>query len=111
MTTEPNYGQVHGILRDVYGKAREHPCEDCGGPAHHWSYDGTGPTVSPDDGPYDPETYLLTYQPRCAKCHYKLDKIQGNGGIEAAIQRALATAPPITDAQRARVAQILGGAR
>ena len=52
--------------------ASDHPCVDCGRPAHHWSYDNSDPNEKLSArGWYS--TKLDTYAPRWQGCHSKVD--------------------------------------
>lgn len=66
------YGAVHSRLRKERGRASDHPCVGCGGPADHWSYDHDDPAEKhASDGPYS--TDLDHYSPRCVSCHKRFD--------------------------------------
>lgn len=78
---EVSYRQAHRRVERVRGKAREHLCIACSQQAAHWCYrygsDGDAPySDDPDD-----------YEPRCAKCHMRLDREallgRRNGGGKA----------------------------
>lgn len=65
MSGAVGYRAVHWRLKQFRGPARDYLCVDCPGQAEEWSY--VGPlentySTNPDD-----------YQPRCRRCHRKLD--------------------------------------
>jgi hypothetical protein len=63
---------VHNRLRSLFGKAAEHRCTDCHGPAAEWSYDNSDPDERPSaHGPYSLD--LSRYTPRCVTCHRRFD--------------------------------------
>lgn len=69
---EPSYTAVHLRLKADYGKAAEHLCVDCGGPAAHWSYaHDCSDERSDAKGPYCP--HPEHYSPRCASDHNRYD--------------------------------------
>ena len=72
------YTAVHRRLRTRNGSARNYSCVDCGGRAHHWSYNHQDPTPRyervgrhPRPVPFSPN--LACYEPRCASCHRRFD--------------------------------------
>lgn len=73
---ETNYGAVHQRVRKAKGKARDHKCVDCGGQAKHWSYNHLDPEEKIGVYRGNRMPYSLNmefYEPRCVKCHKKLD--------------------------------------
>ena len=72
---EAGYGSIHQRLRVERGPASAQGCVDCGGQAHHWSFDYTDLDAHLSAwGPYSSD--LDCYQPRCASCHRKFDNAQ-----------------------------------
>lgn len=68
------YRTVHSRLNQCYGKASGYRCEDCGGRAQQWSYDGRS-----DREQIDPKNHmryttdLEHYASRCLRCHHRYD--------------------------------------
>lgn len=68
-----DYARVHDRLREVFGRAADHPCVDCGNQARDWSYDHQDPNerVSPRGLVFTED--LSHYAPRCISCHRNFD--------------------------------------
>lgn len=69
-----DYPAAHRRLQRDLGKATEHRCADCGGPAAEWSYIGGAPDEArggPQNCPYSHDSAY--YQPRCHSCHRRRD--------------------------------------
>lgn len=74
------YRGAHKRVTRARGPASAHECVDCGGTAHHWSYDHTDPNelveVKYTNGVRCEAPYSLDvgrYDARCRSCHGKLD--------------------------------------
>lgn len=67
------YSTVHQRIRRAKGKAADHLCVLCGGPASQWAYDHADPDeqMSDDGRPYRLD--LDRYRPMCALCHRRFD--------------------------------------
>ena len=79
----PTYRAMHLRLDQARGKASEHPCADCGGPATEWSYDGQDPMALVGTKNGSRVTYSLNpihYDPRCTPCHRAFDAAQRREG-------------------------------
>lgn len=72
MTKKENPGEValHQRVYRARGKAREHPCVDCEGPATEWS------RIHGRDG-----KDVKDYEPRCKKDHHAYDRANWEAGI------------------------------
>lgn len=75
-----------GAHRRVFwskGRASEHACVECGGPAKQWAYDHGDPNeLIGDHGPNKGLRYSADpahYQPMCASCHRRLDNTHRRG--------------------------------
>ena len=72
-----DYKAVHQRLRTKRGKAADHLCVECFGPAKEWAYDHTDPHPLTDwvEGrswvTYSAD--LDRYHPMCIKCHRNMD--------------------------------------
>ncbi len=55
------YHRAHHRVRERWGKAKEHLCIDCLGPAAQWATIVT--------------TNSTFYRPMCVPCHVRLDKV------------------------------------
>lgn len=68
-----SYSAAHGRAYRDKGRAKDHPCSDCGEPARHWSYTHADPDEMVDDKgcaySLDPDHYV----PRCVPCHKRFD--------------------------------------
>lgn len=77
-----SYYGAHVRLRKERGKARDHRCVDCKGPADEWSLtDRSNVLVDARDG----STYSLKlddYDPRCRSCHRSRDDNKAAHGEE-----------------------------
>ena len=62
--TATSYGAIHWWLRARYGKAAEHLCAECLGPARDWACVG--------EYVHD----VAEFVPMCRKCHIWFDKIE-----------------------------------
>lgn len=67
------YTQAHHAVATLRGKAREHTCVTCGGPAAHWSYTHSDPEEgrSKTGSPFG--RFPIHYAPRCHLCHKRFD--------------------------------------
>lgn len=70
------YSAVHQRVHKTRGSAKNHTCVDCGGQAKHWSYNHKDPGERFEQYqgysiPYSIDPSF--YEPRCVKCHKKLD--------------------------------------
>lgn len=75
--TEVRYAAAHIRVQRAKGKASEHPCVDCGGPAEDWSYEGGDPEERVELMKGSPITFSLNidfYNPRCRVCHIAKDQ-------------------------------------
>jgi hypothetical protein len=73
------YGGAHDRIVAVRGKASEHSCVDCGGPARDWSliHDAPDERIAAS-GCAAGLAYSLdvwAYEPRCAMCHKRYDQL------------------------------------
>ena len=69
---DATYLGAHQRVRYQRGRAKDHACVDCGGPAAHWSYDRACPNEKQSElGPYS--TDIAHYVPRCVRCHKRFD--------------------------------------
>lgn len=59
------YSGAHDRVKRARGAAKEYKCVDCGNQAQHWSYVGNDPRKWSGN--------VHEYEPRCAKCHRRLD--------------------------------------
>ena len=74
-----SYMGAHKRLERERGPAKDHPCEFCAQPAHHWSYKGNsaqeirGPHSKrqPAETAWSPDP--RDYRPLCASCHRVYD--------------------------------------
>lgn len=77
--SKPNsYEGMHHKVRREKGKATEHDCVDCGGPAHHWSLSAGAEEIIAQaaqnkDHRKKFSRNLDDYEARCRKCHSKYD--------------------------------------
>lgn len=74
----PKYEGAHGRLRLERGRAKEHDCVECGGPAHEWALkaDATDLLFSELGARKTLTAYSLNfddYQPMCRDCHKAYD--------------------------------------
>jgi len=63
---------AHERVRRARGRAAEHACQHCGGPAEHWAYDHADPDERQSArGPYspNPDHYISL----CVACHKRFD--------------------------------------
>ncbi|WP_136057286.1 hypothetical protein [Microbacterium sp. K24] len=66
------YSGMHSRVRRQRGRARDHACIDCGGPASQWSYDRRDENARASAfGPYSLD--VAHYEPRCVRCHKEFD--------------------------------------
>lgn len=82
LTAARNYTEHHTMLRALRGKASEHPCHDCGGPARDWSYDRRDPAevIEWQAGEVAWRVWsrdVDRYVPRCRPCHWRHDNPTG----------------------------------
>lgn len=73
---EVTYGTIHQRVKRWRGSASDHSCVDCGTVAAHWSYNHKDPDQRFEKYqgysiPYSIDPSF--YEPRCVKCHKKLD--------------------------------------
>lgn len=59
------YRAVHARIVNERGRADEHTCVDCHGPARDWSYKRRKGY----------STNIADYEPRCTKCHRAYDRL------------------------------------
>lgn len=75
--SDADYGAAHGRVKRDRGKAADHSCVDCSGPARHWSYDHSDPDELVSESPRTKGVaYSLDpnhYSPRCVPCHKRFD--------------------------------------
>jgi hypothetical protein len=67
LTEREGYKLAHLRCWELWGRAKEHLCWKCTGPAAHWAYDGTDPAS---------KKYSLWpefYMPMCPLCHKRWD--------------------------------------
>lgn len=69
------YQMVHQELRKTRGSATNYTCVDCPNQAQDWSYNQGG-------GGLPFSTNLDDYEPRCRKCHSKLDHADYECSVE-----------------------------
>lgn len=78
----PTFAAIHKRLTRTLGRASEHDCVDCGGPAREWSYNNADPDeltaeISGRTRGRFTVAYSLdisNYDPRCTSCHRKFDQ-------------------------------------
>ena len=73
------YINWHNKLRKLRGKASEHQCACCGGPAREWA-------LKPEHHAFERFTFVPdpdAYQPMCRPCHVHMDG-SWKAGVEAA---------------------------
>jgi hypothetical protein len=68
-----SYQAVHLALNTQRGRARNHVCVDCGGPAREWSYDYNDPDEIRSESGTRYSLDIDRYQPRCVSCHRTRD--------------------------------------
>lgn len=67
-----SYENVHLRVKAARGRAADHSCVECSGPAAHWAYDHADPDERRDaTGPYSLD--VSRYQPMCVLCHKRMD--------------------------------------
>lgn len=79
-----NYDSMHKKLKRIRGKASGYQCSDCKErPANHWSLNADIDVTTllvqrggREDGRVF-STDIMSYSPRCAKCHSKQDREHG----------------------------------
>ena len=69
----PKWAAVHKRLSRKRGRAAEHECVDCGGPAKEWSYTYGSPDELIDANGLRYSLDLDVYKPRCVPCHRRYD--------------------------------------
>jgi hypothetical protein len=79
---DPGYEAAHWRVRIAKGRAANHLCVDCGGPATDWSlkHDASEKRVQ-SSGRMEGATYSLDaddYEARCQCCHKRYDADHGN---------------------------------
>ena len=70
---DPGYQAAHLRIVAIKGKAADHPCADCAGPAHDWSYNHSDPEQLTGRNGCSYSTNPDFYEPRCRSCHRRLD--------------------------------------
>jgi hypothetical protein len=75
------YAGAHDRVESVRGRAKDHLCVDCLGPAHDWSYDHADPAERHEALTTRGRTYEVPYSldpnhyaPRCITCHRRFDR-------------------------------------
>jgi len=68
------YQSAHRRVEDARGRASEHTCQTCGGPAREWAYDhkDKAAVVCPIGRPYSLD--IARYVPMCVSCHRRFDR-------------------------------------
>jgi len=67
-----SYSTAHDRIARVRGKAIQHKCCSCGGPARQWAYQGSDQELVNEAGlrySENPDDYA----PMCSSCHKRLD--------------------------------------
>jgi hypothetical protein len=75
-TPAANYRAAHRAVVKARGKASEHLCAVCAGPARDWSYDGLDPndlTGNCDGHELNFSLDIDRYEPLCTRCHKRRD--------------------------------------
>ena len=67
------YVQAHQRVRKAKGRARDHACESCHGPALHWAYDHADPNEKHDENGQAYSANDDHYRPLCVPCHKRSD--------------------------------------
>lgn len=80
------YANAHWRVKGERGRASEHACVDCAGPAQEWSYDHRDPDELTEAHPRtgEPMAYSLDpsfYSPRCKSCHGIFDNNLRKAGV------------------------------
>src|SRR5689334_18351390 len=95
-TVSTGYLSAHKAPVNLWGKASEHLCIDCGGQAQQWSYQHTS-----NDEKFCPLTGFVysenpeDYAPRCVSCHRKFDyMMEPEKRAERAVQLAQVRTTP-----------------
>jgi hypothetical protein len=71
------YEQMHSGLHWARGRASEHSCVDCGGPAKDWAFRYTaGDLQIVDDRGRAYSERFEDYEPMCRSCHRRFDMLQ-----------------------------------
>lgn len=77
--SDVGYIRAHQRVRRAKGRAHEHLCRECGGPATEWAYTNDDPAELVDDQgrrySLDPDRYV----PMCYPCHRRLDAARRRG--------------------------------
>jgi hypothetical protein len=71
------YRGAHKRIERTWGKARNHSCLGCGGPASQWAYDYTDPDERSEIVSGKPMAYSQWpefYMPMCSSCHLTKDR-------------------------------------
>lgn len=74
--SQAGYRAIHERVRRCRGSASAYPCVNCGGRAHHWSYNHQDPNefeVRHPNGSTYPAGSPDYYDPRCVRCHKAFD--------------------------------------
>lgn len=75
---EIRYHAAHKRIRLARGRAADHACIDCGGPARDWAFNHDTPEERVRVDPVFGRTYSMDpddYDPRCHSCHMKYDGV------------------------------------
>lgn len=75
------YQAAHLRVAASKGKARQHPCVDCGKPAHDWSYAHGCPTEISSQGRPPYCVHPDHYQARCRPCHRAYDRKEVDANV------------------------------
>lgn len=87
----PTYSSAHQRLRRAKGRAANHRCVDCGGPARTWSYRHGDPKELTEPHTLKSGRVILLaysldpaqYEARCTSCHTKMDVALRRGARRA----------------------------
>src|SRR4029079_15754551 len=89
------YSLAHKRVILARGRAKEHPCVDCGEPAHAWSlnkdtvgtiYIGLPSKNAKMECPFSDA--IKDYSPRCRNCHALIDSKRGENNHRAKLTNA-----------------------
>ncbi|BDZ41626.1 hypothetical protein GCM10025865_09250 [Paraoerskovia sediminicola] len=75
------YKGAHRRVGRRRGRARDHGCVDCGGPARHWCYTHDDPAELEDGRGYEYSPDPQRYEPRCVSCHKHVDLARLEGRV------------------------------
>ena len=68
-----SYGTAHDRVARERGRASEHTCVDCSGPAASWAYDHSDPQQKVDERGRAYSGDTSRYEPKCFPCHKRAD--------------------------------------